>query len=426
MLPSVRHRGYTLITGWQKRGNVMSIENMSVSEFARNYIPINDEYDMVSADGVWMYDEAGQPYLDMLAGYSATNFGHGQEDLVRAAKDQLDTGLTLGPRVVQTKVGRLFAQELGALTGYEMVLPSNGGVEAVESAIKTAHKWGEDVKGVPSEQSNIIVMKNNFHGRTTTVISFSDDPSAKKGFGPFTPGYRHAPFDDVEAVEAAIDDNTVAVLFEPIQGEGGVRIPKPGYLRDMRELCTRKDVLMIADEIQSGFGRTGKNFAVDHEDVKPDIMIIGKALSGGIVASSAILANRDILNVMEPGVHGSTYGGNPLAAAVGRVTVEMIKSGRYENNIRNRGNQLMHGLEQLIGHGVTEVRGKGMFIGFDIDPKLMTGDEMAKRLFARSVLSKAAHGQTLRFTPAFVIMPDEVDHAISEVRGILSTAGKRK
>jgi ornithine--oxo-acid transaminase len=395
MLPSVRHRGYTLITGWQKRGNVVSIENMSVSEFARNYVPINDEYDMVSADGVWMYDEAGQPYLDMLAGYSATNFGHGQEDLVRAAKDQLDTGLTLGPRVVQTKVGRLFAQELGALTGYEMVLPSNGGVEAVESAIKTAHKWGEDVKGVPSEQSNIIVMKNNFHGRTTTVISFSDDPSAKKGFGPFTPGYRHAPFDDVEAVEAAIDDNTVAVLFEPIQ-------------------------------IQSGFGRTGKNFAVDHEDVKPDIMIIGKALSGGIVASSAILANRDILNVMEPGVHGSTYGGNPLAAAVGRVTVEMIKSGRYENNIRNRGNQLMHGLEQLIGHGVTEVRGKGMFIGFDIDPKLMTGDEMAKRLFARSVLSKAAHGQTLRFTPAFVIMPDEVDHAISEVRGILSTAGKRK
>lgn len=408
----------------------MAVGNENLSELVHNYEPINDVHvatgkRMVAAKGAWMYDENGDRYLDMLAGYSALNFGHKNPRIIEAIKNQLDTGLTLGPRSVRTTEGDLFAQELGALTGYEMVLPMNGGAEAVESAIKTARKWGQEVKGVSNEVANIIVMDNNFHGRTTTIVSFSDDESARNGFGPFTPGFRRVPFDNIEAVENAIDENTVAVLFEPIQGEAGIRIPQPGYLRAMREVCTREDVLMIADEIQSGFGRTGKNFACDHEDVKPDIMIVGKALGGGMIPSSAIVANRDVLGVFHPGEHGSTYGGNPVASAVGRAAIALLQSGHYENNVRMRGNQLMSGMEQLIGHGVTEVRGKGLWVGVDIDPDLMTGHDVAVKLFARNVIAKEAHEQTLRLSPTFGIMPHEIDYAVNQVRDILYITGNR-
>ncbi len=408
----------------------MSVGNENLSELVHNYEPINDVHvatgkRMVAAKGAWMYDENGDRYLDMLAGYSALNFGHKNPHIVEAIKTQLDTGLTLGPRSVRTTEGDLFAQELGALTGFEMVLPMNGGAEAVESAIKTARKWGQEVKGVPNEDANIIVMENNFHGRTTTIISFSDDESARNGFGPFTPGFRRVPFDNIEAVEDAIDENTVAVLFEPIQGEAGIRVPQPGYLRAMREVCTREGVLMIADEIQSGFGRTGKNFACDHEDVKPDIMIVGKALGGGMIPSSAIVANRDVLGVFHPGEHGSTYGGNPVAAAVGRAAIALLQSGHYENNVRQRGNQLMAGMEQLIGHGVTEVRGKGLWVGVDIDPDLMTGHDVAVKLFARNVIAKEAHEQTLRLSPPFGIMPHEIEYAVNQVRDILYITGNK-
>lgn len=400
---------------------------MSAAEFAHNYVPVNQDpgAEMVAAKRVWMYDKKGRKYLDTLAGYSATNFGHGNEAIAEAAIAQIRTGLTLGPRYVRTEVGDLFAQELGELTGYEMVLPSNGGVESVESAIKTARKWGEEVKGVPSEQSNIIVMGGNFHGRTTTVVSFSDDRIARKGFAPYTPGFRRAPFNDVAAIENAIDENTVAVLLEPIQGEAGIIIPDEGYLRAIREFCTEENVLMIADEIQSGFGRTGKNFACDHENVKPDIMIVGKALGGGVVPSSATLANKDVLDVMEPGVHGSTYGGNPVAAAVGRATIALLKSGRYEKNVRDRGNQLAAGMEELVGQGITEVRHKGLWVGVDIDPALMTGHDMAQRLFARNVIAKEAHEQTLRLSPAFSIMPDEVEYVTNQIRDLLYIARKK-
>lgn len=404
----------------------MSEKRISPAEFAHNYVPINQAPDteMVGAKRVWMFDKKGRRYLDMLAGYSATNFGHGNEEIIEPFVEQLRTGLGLGPRHLKTEVSELFAQELGELTGYEMVLPSNGGVESVEAAIKTARKWGEDVKGVPSTQSNIIVMGGNFHGRTTTVISFSDDPSAQKGFGPYTPGFRRAQFNDISAIENAMDENTVAVLFEPVQGEAGIIVPDDGYLKSIREVCTRENVLMIADEIQSGFGRTGKNFAVDHEDVKPDIMIIGKALGGGVIPSSAIVANRNVLEVMEPGVHGSTYGGNPNAAAVGRATIALLKSGRYEKNVRDRGNQLVAGMEELVGHGVTEVRHKGLWVGVDIDPAVMTGHDMAVRLFARNVIAKQAHEQTLRLSPAFSIMPDEVDYAVRQISDVLYAARK--
>lgn len=404
----------------------MTEKMMNAAEFAHNYIPVNQNpgQEMVSAKRVWMTDKKGRKYLDTLAGYSATNFGHGNEDIKAAAIAQIETGLTLGPRYIETEVGKLFAQELGELTGYEMILPSNGGVESVESAIKTARKWGEEVKNVPSEQSNIIVMGGNFHGRTTTVISFSDDPSAQKGFAPYTPGFRRAPFNDIKAVENLIDENTVGVLFEPVQGEAGIIIPDDGYLKAMREVCTRENVLMIADEIQSGFGRTGKNFACDHEDVKPDIMIIGKALGGGVIPSSATLANRSVLEVMEPGVHGSTYGGNPVAAAVGRATIALLKSGKYEQNVRQRGNQLAAGMEELVGHGITEVRHKGLWLGVDIDPRVMTGHEMAVRLFARNIIAKEAHEQTLRLSPAFSIFPDEVDYVKNQIRDVLYLARK--
>lgn len=404
----------------------MSDIEKRVSEFAHNYVPVNQEpgTEMVAAKRVWMYDKIGRRYLDMLAGYSATNFGHGNEDIKAAVKAQLDTGLTLGPRYIRTEVGDLFAQELGELTGYDMVLPSNGGVESVESAIKTAHKWGEEVKGVPSEQSNIIVMGGNFHGRTTTVISFSDDEVAKKGFGPYTPGFRRAPFNDVAAVENAIDENTVAVLLEPIQGEAGIIVPDEGYLKAMREVCTRENILMIADEIQSGFGRTGKNFACDHEDVKPDIMIVGKALGGGVIPSSATLANKEVLGVIEAGMHGSTYGGNPIAAAVGRATIALLKSGKYAENVRRRGDQLAAGMEELIGHGVTEVRSKGLWVGVDLDPEVITGHDMSAQLFTRNVIAKEAHEQTLRLSPAFGIFPEEVDYAVNQIRDILYLARK--
>lgn len=404
----------------------MSERNVSAAEFAHNYVPINQEVgtEMVAAKRVWMYDRNNKRYLDMLAGYSALNFGHGHEDIKAAAIAQIETGLTLGPRHVRTEVGELFAQELGELTGYEMVLPSNGGVESVEAAVKTARKWGEDVKGVHSTKSNIIVMGGNFHGRTTTVISFSDDPSAQKGFGPYTPGFRRVAYNDIASVENTIDENTVAVLFEPVQGEAGIIVPDEGYLRSMREVCTRENVLMIADEIQSGFGRTGKNFAIDHEDVKPDIMIIGKALGGGVVPSSAIVANKNVLEVMEPGVHGSTYGGNPVAAAVGRATIALLKSGRYEQNVEQRGNQLAAGMQELIGQGVTEVRHKGLWVGVDIDRQVMTGHEMAVRLFARNVIAKEAHEQTLRLSPAFTVFPAEIDYAVNQIRDVLYIARK--
>lgn len=404
----------------------MSENRMSAAEFAHNYVPINQEPDaeMVSARRVWMADKTGRKYLDMLAGYSATNFGHGNEEIIEPFIAQLRTGLGLGPRHVKTEVGELFAQELGELTGYDRVLPSNGGVESVEAAIKTARKWGEDVKGVQSAQSNIIVMGGNFHGRTTTVISFSDDPSAQRGFGPYTPGFRRAAFNDIASVENAIDENTVAVLFEPVQGEAGIIVPDDGYLRSMREVCSRENILMIADEIQSGFGRTGKNFACDHEEVKPDIMIIGKALGGGVIPSSAIVANKDVLDVMEPGVHGSTYGGNPNAAAVGRATIALLKSGRYQENVRKRANQLVAGMEELVGQGVTEVRHKGLWVGVDIDRQVMTGHEMAVRLFARNVIAKEAHEQTLRLSPAFSIYPGEIDYAVNQIRDVLYVARK--
>lgn len=399
-----------------------------ITVVANNYWTPNDRDGerFECAEGAWMYTEDGEAYLDMLAGYSANNFGHGNPIIREALIDQEMTGLTLAPRAFATKQLYRFGVEIGELTGYEMVLPMNGGAEAVETAIKTSRKWGQEVKGVPVNQGNIIVMNENFHGRTTTIVSFSDDEQARNGFGPFTPGFRKAEFGNVDDIEDVMDENTVAVLFEPIQGEAGVRVPPPGFLRKLRELCTREKVLMVADEIQSGFGRTGKNFACDHEDVKPDMMIVAKALGGGRTPTSAVLSSKDILGVLEPGDHGSTYGGNPLACAVARAAISILKSGQFQPNVTERGEQLRERLDELVGNGLTEVRGKGLWYGFDIDPRYITGKKMTAQLWGRHVLSKEADLYTMRFSPTFAINEEEIDYAANQVRDILYVAGKRR
>jgi ornithine--oxo-acid transaminase len=286
----------------------------------------------------------------------------------------------------------------------------------VETGIKVARKWGYRVKGVPAGRANIVVAANNFHGRTTTVISFSDDPDARADFGPYTPGFRAVPFGDAAALAAAIDGDTVAVLLEPVQGEAGVILPPPGYLARVRELCTRHNVLFIADEVQSGLARTGRTLACEHYGVVPDMYLLGKALGGGVVPVSAVLADADVLGVLRPGQHGSTFGGNPLACAVGRAVVGMLATGEYQERARVLGEQLRAGLESLVGHGVTEVRSLGLWAGIDVDPGLGTGRAVCERLLAHGVLAKDTHGQTLRLAPPLVIEPAELDGAVEALR----------
>ena len=300
-----------------------------------------------------------------------------------------------------------------------MVLPMNTGVEAVESAIKVARKWGYTRKGVPEGQATIIVAEGNFHGRTTTVVSFSDDPVARTGFGPYTPGFRRVPFGDAQALEQAIDETTVAVLLEPIQGEAGVVIPPAGYLQQVRQITSRQNVLFIADEIQSGLGRTGKTFAVQHEDVVPDIYVLGKALGGGVLPVSAIVANRDILGVLGPGEHGSTFGGNPLGAAVGEAVVDILQEGQYQKRAENLGKVLEQALQQLVGSGVLATRCLGLWAGIDIDPSLGSGRLVCERLAERGILAKDTHGSTIRLSPPLVIEEEQILQAVQQLKEVL-------
>jgi acetylornithine/succinyldiaminopimelate/putrescine aminotransferase len=286
-----------------------------------------------------------------------------------------------------------------------------------------ARKWGTDVKGVPAGASNIVVAHNNFHGRTTTIISFSDDETARRGFGPYTPGFRAVPFGDADAMAAAVDDDTVAVLIEPIQGEAGIIVPPDDYLPRVRALCTERNVLMIADEIQSGLARTGRTFACDHWGVVPDIYLLGKALGGGVVPVSAVVANREILGVLHPGEHGSTFGGNPLAAAIGITVVGMLQRGGFQSRSTELGERLHARLRALIGHGVVAVRGMGLWAGVDIEPSLATGKQISLMLAERGVLIKDTHGSTLRFAPPLVITAEEIDWAIDQFADVLADAG---
>jgi ornithine--oxo-acid transaminase len=384
---------------------------------ARNYHPL--PVVIAEADGAWVTDVDGRRYLDCLAGYSALNFGHRHPKLIAAARAQLDR-LTLTSRAFLHDQFAAFCRGVAELTGTEMVLPMNTGAEAVETAIKVARKWGYRVKGVPRDTATIIVAENNFHGRTTTIVSFSTDPSARDDFGPYTPGFRIVPYGDLEALAKAVDETTVAVLLEPIQGEAGVIVPPDGYLRGVRELCDQHGILFLADEIQSGLGRTGTTFAVEHEGVRPDAYILGKALGGGIVPVSAVASSREVLGVLRPGEHGSTFGGNPLACAVGIEVVNLLRTGEYQRRSCELGERLHTAVSKLIGQGVVEVRGRGLWAGIDIDPALMTGRQACERLAERGVLAKETHGQTIRLAPPLVIEPDDLDWAVEQLAAVLA------
>ncbi len=385
---------------------------------AHNYHPL--PVVVASAEGAWMTDVEGRRYLDMLAGYSALNFGHGNRRLIDAAKAQLDR-VTLTSRAFHHDRFAEFCTRLAELCGKEMVLPMNTGAEAVETAVKTARKWGYRVKGVPDGQAKIVVAADNFHGRTTTIVSFSTDEEARADFGPYTPGFEIVPYGDLEALRAAVTDNTVAVLIEPIQGEAGVLVPPAGYLPGVRALTRERGVLFIADEIQSGLGRTGRTFACEHEGVVPDVYVLGKALGGGVVPVSAVVADADVLGVFKPGEHGSTFGGNPLACAVGLEVVAMLSTGEFQQRATELGEHLHAELGLLTGSGkVTEVRGRGLWAGVDIAPSYGTGREISEKLMEKGVLVKDTHGSTIRIAPPLVITKEDLDWGLDQLRAVLS------
>lgn len=371
------------------------------------------------AKGAWVTDVEGKRYLDCLAAYSAVNFGHGHPRLLRAARRQL-SAVTLTSRAFHHDVLGTFAKELAQLIGMDMVLPMNSGAEAVESAIKVARAWGYRVKGVPAGTATIVVADNNFHGRTLSIVSFSSDDNSRRDFGPFTPGFVSVPFGDADALAAAIDDTVVAVLIEPIQGEAGIIVPPRGYLAKVRKLTKAKNVLMIADEIQSGLGRTGATLQVNNEKVVPDMVILGKALGGGILPVSAVVGSRAVMGVLKPGQHGSTFGGNPLAAAVGLAVVRLLATGSMQRRSKTLGKHLHHRLQALVGRGVLEVRGAGLWAGIDIDPALATGREVCEALMARGVLAKDTHGSTIRLAPPIVVSKKDLDWGVDQLEAVLA------
>ena len=389
---------------------------------AHNYSPL--PVVIASGEGAWVTDVTGRRLLDCLAAYSAVNFGHGNPEILATAREQLDR-VTLVSRAFHSDQLGPFCAELAALIGKDMILPMNTGAEAVESGIKLARKWGYQVKGVPDGQAKIVVAAGNFHGRTTTIVSFSDDDTARADFGPYTPGFVTVPYGDAAALADAVDDRTVAVLVEPIQGEAGVVVPPSDYLPAIRQICDERRVLFIADEIQSGLGRTGATLACQHAGVEADVYLLGKALGGGVVPVSAVAADREVMEVLRPGEHGSTFGGNPLAAAVGRTVVRMLSTGEPQARAARLGAQLHEDLATLLGHGVTEVRGVGLWAGIDIDPALTTGHEICEALLAKGVLAKDTHGSTIRLAPPIVIEPEDLTWAVQQLREVLHEAGAR-
>jgi ornithine--oxo-acid transaminase len=392
------------------RADAAELRALAQRHGAHNYRPL--PVVIAEADGAWVTDVDGRRYLDMLAAYSAINFGHRHPRLVSAAKRQLDQ-VTLVSRAFEHDQFGPFCKELADLAGMEMVLPMNTGAEAVETAIKTARKWGYEVKGVPAGEAVIVAFADNFHGRTTTIISFSTDPDARDSYGPFTPGFRVVPFGDADALAGAMDDRVVGVLVEPIQGEAGVIVPPPGFLAAVRDLCTAHGALMIADEVQSGLGRTGATFACEHEGVRPDMYVLGKALGGGIVPVSAVVSSREILGVFRPGQHGSTFGGNPLACAVAREVIAMLSTGEFQERSAKLGSHLHDRLSALPRGVVREVRGRGLWAGVVFAE--LSGGEVCQRLAARGVLAKDTHGPAIRLAPPLVISEQDLDWGLDQI-----------
>jgi ornithine--oxo-acid transaminase len=386
----------------------------TLAHSAHNYDPL--PVVIAEAEGAWVTDVEGRRYLDMLAAYSAINFGHRNPRLIAAAMRQLDR-VTLVSRAFDHDQFGPFCTELAALAGMDMVLPMNTGAEAVETAIKTARKWGYEVKGVPDGEAVIIAFDGNFHGRTTTIISFSTDEDARAHYGPYTPGFRVVPYGDLDALAAAMDDRVVGVLAEPIQGEAGVLVPPDGFLAGVRALCTRYGALMMADEIQSGLGRTGATFACEHENVVPDMYLLGKALGGGIVPVSAVVSRADVLGVFKPGQHGSTFGGNPLACAVGREVIAMLTTGEYQERSAKLGAHMHDRLAGLPADLLREVRGRGLWAGLEFVS--LPGREACERLASHGVLAKDTHGTSIRLAPPLTIGEDDLDWALDRIEEAL-------
>ena len=384
---------------------------------AHNYAPL--PVVISSAEGVWVTDVEGNRYLDLLSAYSALNFGHRNPRITSVAHRQLDT-LTLTSRAVYSENFGLFCRELAGLCRKDKVLPMNSGAEAVETAIKATRKWGYEIKGIPQDKAEIIVCQDNFHGRTVAIVGFSTSDESKRGFGPFTGGFRVVKHGSIDAIREAITPNTAGVLFEPILGEGGYIIPPDGYLRDLRALCSEQNVLMIADEIQTGLCRTGRIFACDHEGVAPDIFILGKSLGGGIIPLSAIAANDEIMKVFTPGTHGSTFGGNPLASAIGREIVALINEEKPHERAAELGAYVLERMQAMQLSAVTAIRARGLMIGIDVDPRRGKAKDFCKALLKEGIICKDTRVQSIRVAPPLCITKEDLDWALERFERILA------
>lgn len=384
---------------------------------AHNYHPLDVVIER--GEGVWVYDVEGKRYLDCLSAYSALNQGHVHPRIAQALQEQLHK-VTLTSRAFRNNQLPLFYKELTEMTGYEMALPMNSGTEAVETAIKLARKWAYQVKGVPRYQAEMVVCENNFHGRTISVISFSTESLYRDDFGPFTPGFVVVPYGDVEAVRRAITPNTAAIMVEPIQGEAGVIIPPAGYLRQLRQVCSENNVLLIADEIQTGLGRTGRLLASEHEGIRPDVVILGKALSGGFYPVSAVVADRPLMELFTPGEHGSTFGGNPLAAAVARAALKVLVDENLIQNAAEMGEYFQEQLAEIPSPHVKEVRGKGLLIGVELRPEAGGARRFCEALMERGILAKETHQHVIRFAPPLIIDRNTLDWALPRIREVLN------
>lgn len=384
---------------------------------ADNYKPL--DVILSKGQGVWVYDIDGKRYMDCLSAYSAVNQGHCHPAILKAMQEQAEK-LTLTSRAFRNDQLALFYQDICELTGSHKVLPMNSGAEAVETAVKAVRKWGYEVKGIPENRAEIIVCADNFHGRTITIVGFSTDPVSRSGFGPFTPGFKIVPFGDAKALEKAITPNTVAFLAEPIQGEAGVIIPPDGYLKEVREICSSASIMLILDEIQTGLGRTGKLLAEEHENIEADLTLVGKALSGGFYPVSAVLSNNEVLGVLKPGEHGSTFGGNPLACAVARAALKVIQDDNLVKNAAEMGKYFLDGLKKTENNQIKEIRGRGLLMAVEFKPGAGGARKYCRSLQDQGILCKETHDNIIRFAPPLVITREEVDWALDKIIPVIS------
>jgi ornithine--oxo-acid transaminase len=398
---------------------------------AKDYIKLEQKYGahnyhplpvvISKAKGVWVWDVEGKKYIDMLSSYSAINQGHLNERIVKAATDQLKRVSLTSRAFSNDRMGR-FLKKLCEVSDMEMALPMNTGAEAVETSIKMARRYGHQKMGIPEDKGEIIVCENNFHGRTTTIISFSSDAGSRNGFGPFTPGFVMIPYNDIGAFKKSINKNTIGILVEPIQGEAGINVPSPGYLKELRKVCTEKGILLMLDEIQTGFCRTGKMFCFQYEGIKPDILMVGKALGGGLYPVSAALSSKEIMSVFTPGSHGSTFGGNPLACAIGEESLNVLIDEKLADRANKMSAYFVKRLKEIKSGKIKEIRSKGLLIGVEF--KLKEGETVrpiCEKLMAKGVLAKDTHEKTIRFAPPLVITTDEIDWAIDRIKGVFES-----